>query len=199
MPQTCPPSKIRPVAWVFPKGGDEANVGLGTVYNGRADRPPVDYLKAFVEERFPAARVLASFAGGVPLRGRVSQLSAGGLLLVGDAGRLSDPVTGEGILNGMISGRCAGSVAADCIGRGDVSAAALQDYDQKIDKILGPALDRNYKIKEQLRKAGDRRLGALFSAARLAGAEKIPASQALEELFFPRSRHVASLLGLFVR
>jgi digeranylgeranylglycerophospholipid reductase len=35
-------------AWVFPKGAREANVGLGTVYNGQSLRRPIEYLDDFV-------------------------------------------------------------------------------------------------------------------------------------------------------
>lgn len=172
-------------AWVFPKGEGEANVGLGTVYNGRALRRPKDYLDDFVRQRFPEGQVIGTTVGGVPLRGRIPQLSAGGLVLVGDAGRLTDPVSGEGILNGMVSGRAAGNVIADCVRKGDCSAEALRQYDGEIDRLLGPALDRNYRLKEFLRKASDARLDWTFRGLKALKAENVPITRILKEVFSP--------------
>jgi digeranylgeranylglycerophospholipid reductase len=183
-------------AWVFPKGKAEANVGLSVVYDGRKSRRPIEYLDDFVQTRFPGAHILGAMAGAVPICGRLPRLSAGGIVAIGDAGRLSDPLTGEGILNGMISGRIAGNVIADCVRKGDTSAAALGSYDQEIAKVLGPALDRNYILKEHLRKASDTKFALMFRAARAMGVEKFPISALLSETFSPRSRRAAVLMRL---
>ena len=137
-------------------------------------------------------------AGAVPISsGRLPRLSAGGLVAIGDAGRLSDPLTGEGILNGMISGRIAGNVIADCVRKGDTSAAALGRYDQEIGQVLGPAINRNYLLKEHLRKASDTRFDLMFrGAARTMGVEKFSTSALLSETFSPRSRRAAFLMRL---
>jgi digeranylgeranylglycerophospholipid reductase len=183
-------------AWVFPKGDGEANVGLCTVYDERRPLRPADCLDDFIRSRFPGAHVLGAMAGAVPISGRLSRLSAGGIVAIGDAGRLSDPLTGEGILNGMISGRIAGNVIADCIRKGDTSTVALGAYDLEIARVLGPALDRNYILKEHLRKASDLKFALLFSAARAMGIEKFPASAILSEAFNPRSKRAALLTRL---
>lgn len=190
-------SKLAPggYAWVFPKGEREANVGLGIVYSGQGLRRPIEYLDDFVAARFPGGHVLEMVAGGVPLRGRMPQLSTGGLVLVGDAGRLSDPLTGEGILNGMISGRIAGDVIARCIGKGDLSADAMREYDRRIERRLGQALDRNYALKEFLRKASDAKLDWTFRVLKAAGAESIPSTVLLRKVF-GRGDIRASLLRL---
>jgi digeranylgeranylglycerophospholipid reductase len=126
-------------------------------------------------------------------------LPAGGIVTVGDAARLCDPLTGEGILNGMISGRIAGNVIADCIRKGDVTAAALRQYDLDIAKTLGPALERNYLFKEHLRKASDAKFSFLFHTARAMGIEKYKTSAILGEAFNPKSRRAAALMRLISR
>ncbi len=183
-------------AWVFPKGDNEANVGLGIISGSRACRQPIDYLDDFVGGRFPGAHVLGTVLGGVSVSGRKAQLSTGGLVLVGDAGRLTDPLTGEGILNGMISGRIAGDVIADCIGKGDLSAEALRGYDREIERQLGPALDRNYGLKEYLRKAGDTKLDLAFRGLKAVKVENIPVTKILREIYTPRSQRAAKFLRL---
>ncbi len=184
-------------AWVFPKGEREANVGLGVVYNGRTLRRPIDYLNDFVTWRFPGAHILETMVGGVPLRGRLSQLSAGGLVLVGDAGRLTDPLTGEGILNGMISGRIAGNVIARWVANDDLAADALRQYDAEIERQRGPSLDRNYGLKEYIRKASDTKMDWTFRGLKTMKVESIPIDQILQEIFTPHSKRGATLFRMF--
>lgn len=183
-------------AWIFPKGEHEANVGLGVVYDGRNLRRPIDYLDDFVAARFPGAHVLETVAGGVPLCGRIPQLSTGGLVLVGDAGRLTDPLTGEGILNAMISGRIAGDVIAACIGKRNISADVLREYDREIERQLGPSLDRNYAIKEYIRSASDAKLDRVIWLLKVMKVENIPCTRILQEVFSPRSKRAAAFLRL---
>ncbi|MGA9138997.1 MAG: NAD(P)/FAD-dependent oxidoreductase [Methanocella sp.] len=185
--------------YIFPKGDGEANVGLGAVYDHGDPRRPIEYLKDFVSWRFPGAGVLESVAGGVPLSGIMSRLSAAGLVLVGDAARLTDPGTGEGILNGMISGRIAGRVIADCVRNGDVSADALRRYDIEIEKKLGPLLQRNYAVKEYLRKCSNARMDVMFRTVKAMRIEKYPTSTMVREVFNPRGRRAAALLGILMR
>ena len=51
-------------------------------------------------------------------------------MIAGDAARVVDPLTGGGIYNSMYTGRLAAQVAADCIGKSDVSKKALMVYDK---------------------------------------------------------------------
>ncbi len=186
-------------AWVFPKGEHEANVGLGVVYNGRKSQSSAGLLDDFVRTRFPEAHVIGVVAGAVPISGMIPRLSGGGIVAVGDAARLSDPLTGEGILNAMISGRIAGNVIADCVRKGGVTAATLRQYDLEVAKALGPALERNYVLKEQLRKASDAKFSLLFRTARAMGVEKYPTSALLREAFSPKSRRAAAFMRLIPR
>ena len=77
-------------------------------------------------------------------------------MVVGDAARVVDPLTGGGIYNAMYTGKLAAEVAADCIGKGDVSRKALMAYDVawRASK-MGKAIERNYHIKEYLIKQPD--------------------------------------------
>jgi hypothetical protein len=186
-------------AWVFPKGEHEANVGLGVVYNGRKSQSSAGLLDDFVRARFPEAHIIGVVVGAVPISGIIPRLSGGGIVAVGDAARLSDPLTGEGILNAMISGRIAGNVIADCVRKGDVTAATLRQYDLEVAKALGPALERNYILKEQLRKASDAKFSLLFRTARAMGVEKYPTSALLREAFSPKSRRAAAFMRLIPR
>ncbi len=137
-------------AWVFPKGDGRANVGLG-VQADVAERPALDYLVRFVESQPHLAQgsPVTLVTGGVPVAPPPSRMVTDGLMLVGDAARQVDPLTGGGIVNAMTAGRLAAEVAAECIAAGDVSAAALSAYETRWLAGWGRRLARRYRLKER--------------------------------------------------
>jgi digeranylgeranylglycerophospholipid reductase len=152
--------------WVFPKGPRSANVGIGiTPRKCGPGRRPRDFLDAFVSTRFPHGKPIEYIVGGVPTCQPLPSTVSGGLLIVGDAARVSDPLTGGGIYNAMYTGKLAAEVAADCIGAGDCSASALQRYDDTWRASrMGKSLIRNYKIKEFFITLSDKKLNLLVQS-----------------------------------
>ncbi len=135
--------------WVFPLPNGRANVGLGlrsdVVKKRRADLKELlaHLLKThpLLRDRFAAASLEGTIQGmGLPLASKRHVLSGDGYLLVGDAGHLIDPFTGEGISHAMISGMHAADVAAEALAHADTSAAHLSAYDQRVWKRLGKEL-----------------------------------------------------------
>mgnify|MGYP001220319217 FL=1 len=148
--------------WVFPLPGGRANVGLGlrsdVVRQRRVD------LKALMEQllsehpglkkRFANAHREGSIQGmGLPLAGKRRPLSGDGYLLVGDAGHLIDPFTGEGISHAMISGMHAADVAHAMLTRTGVSALAAKEYDQRVWRRLGRELSISARLQSMAHKA----------------------------------------------
>lgn len=95
-------------AWVFPKGDAVANVGVGIMRGGGGRLTPVEYLARFRQKRCPASKTLSFVVGGVPSVRDPFKASADGVFLAGDAARMADPVSGAGIVPGMLSGAIAG-------------------------------------------------------------------------------------------
>ena len=149
--------------WVFPKGERTANVGIGI--SGKKCRDgsrPLDYLNRFAKSHFPDGRVIEWIIGGVPVCRPLERTVADGLVIVGDAARVADPITGGGIYNAMFTGRLAGRTAADAISAGDVSANALMAYDRAWrDSKLGHSIERNYRVKEYFLTLSDEKLNRL--------------------------------------
>jgi digeranylgeranylglycerophospholipid reductase len=135
-------------AWVFPKGEGVANVGLG-VQADLATMPALAYLERFVEARpaLACGQPVTLVAGNVPVAPPPARLVADGLLVVGDAARQVDPLTGGGIINAMEAGHLAAEVAAEAIAAGDTSAAALARYQTHWQEGTGRKMARNYRLR----------------------------------------------------
>jgi digeranylgeranylglycerophospholipid reductase len=101
--------------WVFPKTGFCANIGLGISGMEGKKKSALYYLNIFMEKNFPGAPILTSIAGGVPTTPTLKKISAPGLMLVGDAAHLVNPLSGGGIASGMIGGSIAGRIAGESV------------------------------------------------------------------------------------
>jgi digeranylgeranylglycerophospholipid reductase len=183
--------------WIFPKGKREANVGLGMLGSRFTGKHPIDYLHEFMAWRFPEGKIIETVVGAVPASGMLKQLSTDGLVLVGDAGRVSDPITGGGIYNGMVSGRIAGNVIADAIRSKDVSAKTLQRYDHEVRDALGRMLDRNYKAKEIVVRSSDDLMNSVAKSLQNVNFEDMSVPRLLKEIIARNPGLFVELAGLF--
>jgi geranylgeranyl reductase family protein len=143
--------------WVFPLPGGRANVGLGlrsdVVKSRRADLKTL-MTKLLAEhpqlrDRFAEATLEGGIQGmGLPLASKRRTLSGEGYLLVGDAGHLIDPFTGEGISHAMISGVYAADVAHEAIAEKDLGASRLRAYDARVWRRLGKELAISTRLQQ---------------------------------------------------
>jgi digeranylgeranylglycerophospholipid reductase len=133
--------------WVFPKGGRTANVGLGITGSHSLNKKPIFYLREYVERTYPDASILTIVAGGVPVGNPIKDIVSDGLMLVGDAARQANPLTGGGIVNAMLAGKIAGRVAAEAVQAGDPSKKRLSEYAKEWHKLEGRNNELFYKIR----------------------------------------------------
>lgn len=138
-------------AWIFPKGEGKANVGLGIQAGVSPHKTALDYLNRFVESSSALSRgsPVTLVAGNVPVALSPARLVSDGLMLVGDAARQVDPLTGGGIINAMTAGRLAARAALAAIAAGDTSAAALHRYEEDWQAMAGRRLQRNYRLRSR--------------------------------------------------
>jgi len=143
-------SKIAPggYGWVFPKGEDFANVGIG-VLGSRVQRPTIEYLREFVGSMpgLAKGKVIEINAGGVPVSGPLKRTVKDNLLVVGDAARQVNALTGGGIDWSMRAGNIAGEVAAKAISEGDTSEKRLNEYERRWRELMGKRLERYLRAK----------------------------------------------------
>ncbi|MCL5678264.1 MAG: NAD(P)/FAD-dependent oxidoreductase [Candidatus Thermoplasmatota archaeon] len=153
--------------WIFPKSREVANVGIGLLLSKiKGASEAKDYLDAFIEKdsRFRNADILETVSGGVSVSAPLDRTVSDGVMLVGDAARMIDPLTGGGISNGVIAGSVCGRVAADAVKAGDVSSEYLQRYEEGWRALLEEKLYRDYMAKEKLISLDDETLDKLIDA-----------------------------------
>jgi len=142
-------------AWVFPKGRGMANVGLGILGTYAKRVNPEKSLIKFTERYFPNGSVVSQTAGGVPVLPGLKRMVADGVILAGDAARQVNPLSGGGIINGMLAGDLAAEHAVRALAEGDVSESNLKDYQKDWDKLKGRENRRLYKLQRAINSIDD--------------------------------------------
>jgi len=71
------------------------------------------------------------------------------VILAGDAARQVNPITGGGIVQGMIGGQLAGGTAAEAVKAGKFNRRFLMSYKRKWDKRLGDNQKVMFRLKER--------------------------------------------------
>ncbi|UCE74679.1 MAG: NAD(P)/FAD-dependent oxidoreductase [Methanomassiliicoccales archaeon] len=139
--------------WIFPKGDDEANVGVGFQLNKITDKKMVrSYLDDFIKRHpdYSRGKVIEIVAGAVPVSAPIDKTVGDGILLVGDAARQVNPMTGGGIANACICGKIAGEVIGEAQKAQDFSCEFLNKYEKRWRKRLEDSLYLNYLTREKL-------------------------------------------------
>jgi len=182
----------RGYAWIFPKGENIANVGLGIGGNisDTNGKLAINYLNRFVSRKFPNGSILAQIAGCVPVGGSLEKFVADGIMLVGDAAHHGDPISGGGIANAMISGKIAAEVAVKGIRQNNLSAELFSEYPKRWYEEVEKDFKHLRHIRENVLKFPDELLDKCAE-----GLSKLPSEEVtLVKVFTTVLRHKPSLL-----
>ena len=135
--------------WVFPKGKNTANVGIGILASlseaGMAKKLLDDFIKK--DARFKNAEPVRFLAGAVPVAIPIETVRDN-LILVGDAARHVDPITGGGLTHCLEAGKIAGEVIGEAVKAKDFSQDFLMRYETQWKETVGKKIRRNYVVKE---------------------------------------------------
>ncbi|MCX8200363.1 MAG: NAD(P)/FAD-dependent oxidoreductase, partial [Candidatus Micrarchaeota archaeon] len=121
----------RGYTWIFPKGKDVANIGVGI---GGLEAPnAIHYLHKFIADprmkhRLGNASIVATKGGAIPVCQPIKEFTKDGLMVAGTAAHQVDPIHGGGIGLAMNAGRLAGLVAAECALENKADKASLDRY-----------------------------------------------------------------------
>ncbi len=146
--------KIAPggYAWVFPKGENLANVGLGIV-PAMTKISPQTFLKKFLSSRFSHYKIIERRDGVVPTTMRYKPLGRENLLLVGDAGKMTNSISGSGIDVALLSGKIAAETIAEFFNSG--YKKVILEYDRRWHRALGKQLDLYARLRRGILKLRD--------------------------------------------
>ena len=124
--------------WIFPKGGARVNVGLGICMRGNYPNPKQQlYETAFKKSIFDGSLVLTAGSWFDPVRRPLDNMVSNGVMLVGDAASLVNPIHGGGIGPSMLSGYFAGQQIIEALGKGEPTKEALWGYNKKYIETYG--------------------------------------------------------------
>jgi digeranylgeranylglycerophospholipid reductase len=150
-------------AWLFPKGKGEVNLGLGIL--GTSKKKPIDYLKEFKKDKAPNAHFTRFVSGCIPSTLPPPKTVKDNVLLVGDAARQTNAVSGGGIANSMKAGKIAGAVAGK-VASENLPISRLEEYETLWRAELEKTLIKKFKQRRFL--GDDKKNQRIFNAMRLA-------------------------------
>lgn len=159
--------------WVFPKGEGMANIGLAVGGKYTKQFTAKLLLERFLENHFPEAVVASGVAGGIPVAKTLKKITAGGIILAGDAARMVNPLSGGGITSGMVGGKLAGIVASNAIDSGDYSAKGLVAFEALWHKAVGKDHARFYRISKTVQELSDDHFEKMARELKAIPAEKL--------------------------
>ncbi|MEM2122425.1 MAG: NAD(P)/FAD-dependent oxidoreductase [Candidatus Bathyarchaeia archaeon] len=149
-------------AWIFPRGGGVANVGIG-VRGGS----PKSYLDRFIEDhpgKFGSAETVRVGGAPVIISGQLDKIVGGSVLLCGESAGQVMPLTGAGIHTGIVAGRLAAEAVSESLGSiGEEAEGILQRYPMEYHRIYGGKIERSLKALKVIEKLSDGDLNTLAS------------------------------------
>ena len=184
--------------WVFPKGDNIANVGVGIRGNisGKGGKLAIDYLNEFVRRKFPKGRILGLVGGAVPVGYGLPRIVGDGIMLVGDAAHHSDPISGGGIANAMHSGKFAAEAAVEALSKDDVSENTLSSYPKRWEHEVGRHFRHICRIRDGIYKFSDEMLDEYAEALSKVPSNKMTLLKILQTMLIHQPRLLLELRHL---
>lgn len=148
--------------WVFPKGNGEFNVGIGILASLSSPGKAKALLDQFIDNHpgLKKGSQLRMLTGAVSVSKPVETVKDN-VLLVGDAARHADPITGGGLTTSLEGGKIAGEVICDAVNQQQFDVEFLKTYERRWKQAFGQKLLRNYMVKEIMLDMQDKTLNML--------------------------------------
>ncbi len=137
--------------WIFPKGHDSANVGLG-VRKPWSKKLAMEYLEEFVKniEGLKDGSVVEVNAGAIPVGQLLENMVKDNLVVVGDAAHQVNPIHGGGIAEAYIGGTLAGETIVEAAKAKDFSEKFLSRYNERWWEQRGNRHKKILKLRQAL-------------------------------------------------
>jgi digeranylgeranylglycerophospholipid reductase len=187
-------------AWVFPRGENGANVGVGVV--GSLCRPgmPLELLHRFIAKQFPGAGMSELHCGSVPIGPWLKPLSKEGVMVVGDAARQVNCVSGAGLAYSFFSGKVAGLAAAEAFKGptpGVCNLSVLKNYEKQWASHYGKQQKRSHVLKKTINGFNDTFLDDIARSLEKTDPQSMKVSRVFIKAFSKHPLHLLKVLKLF--
>ncbi|MDR2707915.1 MAG: NAD(P)/FAD-dependent oxidoreductase [Nitrososphaerota archaeon] len=125
--------------WIFPKGGARVNVGIGALMRKSGYPNPKEqlYETAFKKPMFNGSQILTGGSWFDPVRRPLDNMVSNGVVIIGDAASLVNPIHGGGIGPSMLSGHFAGKQIIEALSKGEPTKEALWGYNKQYIDTYG--------------------------------------------------------------
>ncbi|MHA1912555.1 MAG: NAD(P)/FAD-dependent oxidoreductase [Candidatus Kariarchaeaceae archaeon] len=150
--------------WIFPKGKDRLNVGLGfLLLPSNKNISTKERCQRIRKKSFPDAKVIDGGGDLIPARLPLRSCVAPGYIAVGDAACLVNPISGEGHGPALWSGIYAARTIIDALQKSDFSEESLWSYNLSIWPIFGVEHSMGVAVIKFLEKGSFEDLDFLFA------------------------------------
>ena len=148
--------------WIFPKGENTFNVGIGLLASLSDSGKPLKLLNDFINNHaeLKNGEPIRFLAGAVPVAKPIESYT-NNILLVGDAARHSDAVTGGGLTTSLEGGKIAGETVGKAVKEQKFDKEFLSIYENRWKEAFGTKLVRDYIVKEIMLGFDDKTLNML--------------------------------------
>jgi digeranylgeranylglycerophospholipid reductase len=124
--------------WIFPKTGARVNAGMGICMRGKFPNPKTQFYEhVLTRPLFEGSLLLNSGAWYDPTRRPLDNMVGNGVMILGDAACLVNPIHGGGIGPSMLSGFLAGKTILAALEAGSVSQEVLWPYNRRYIELYG--------------------------------------------------------------
>lgn len=153
---TTPPH----IGYILPKGNGLASVGYGIL--GSDSVVARELLDRFMARYVGPCSIIETNIGVVPIGGAADEIVGDGLMLIGDAARQVNPLTGAGIRFAVRAGILAGNAAAEAIEAGRFDSVFLSRYEKGWRAEFDKFFKRLIKVRDTLFGLSNVELDKLF-------------------------------------
>jgi digeranylgeranylglycerophospholipid reductase len=124
--------------WIFPKGGARVNAGLGICMRGKFPNPKSQFYEhVLTRSIFEGSLLLNGGAWYDPTRRPLDNMVGNGVVIIGDAACLVNPIHGGGIGPSMLSGHLAGKTIVEAFNKRDFTRKSLWPYNCRYNETYG--------------------------------------------------------------
>jgi digeranylgeranylglycerophospholipid reductase len=124
--------------WIFPKTGARVNAGMGICMRDKFPNPKTQFYKhVLTRPLFEGSLLLNSGAWYDPTRRPLDNMVGDGVMVLGDAACLVNPIHGGGIGPSMLSGFLAGKTIVEALETGKVDQETLWPYNRRFMELYG--------------------------------------------------------------